>query len=161
MIARDFGAVIAQPKRSSRKVDLGSRKRQLLKASPALILLIFQNLGLRPKFSKGRCAASAMRNQLATDSQQQTVMIGGLAPSVDLLYQLPCPAHMPHPRWRNHSRREREKVGDLRRADELRLVCVEDAHRRAVIAPLHVTSQVPKSRIISLSDGEGCTPGRR
>ena len=109
-----------------------------------------------------------MRNQSATDSQQQTVTIGGLAPSVDLLYQLPCPAHMPHPRWRNHSRREREKVGDLRRADELRLVCVEDAHRRAVIAPLHmtycmlfITSQVPKSRTISLSDGEGCTPGRR
>ena len=57
-----------------------------------------------------------MRNQSATDSQQQTVTIGGLAPSVDLLYQLPCPAHMPHPRWRM----EREKVGDLRRADELR-----------------------------------------
>ena len=79
-----------------------------------------------------------MRNQSATDSQQQTVTIGGLAPSVDLLYQLPCPAHMPYPRWRNHSRREREKVGDLRRADELRLVCVEDAHRRAVIAPYDV-----------------------
>ena len=79
-----------------------------------------------------------MRNQSATDSQQQTVTIGGLAPSVNLLYQLPCPAHMPHPRWRNHSRREREKVGDLRRADELRLVCVEDAHRRAVIAPYDV-----------------------
>ena len=31
-----------------------------------------------------------MRNQSATDSQQQTVMIGGLAPSVNLLYQLPC-----------------------------------------------------------------------
>jgi len=114
-----------------------------------------------------------MRNQSATDSQQQTVTaIGGLAPSVYLsvylLYQLPCPAHMPHLRWRNHSSRAREKVGDLRRADELRLVCVEDAHRRAVIAPLHmtycmlfITSQVPKSRIISLSDGEGCTPGRR
>ena len=41
-------------------------------------------------------------------------------------------------RWRNHSRMEREKVGDLRRADELRLVCVEDAHRRAVIAPYDV-----------------------
>ena len=40
-----------------------------------------------------------MRNQSATDSQQQTVTIGGLAPSVNLLYQLPCPAHMPHPRW--------------------------------------------------------------
>ena len=108
-----------------------------------------------------------MRNQSATDSQQQTVTIGGLAPSVDLLYQLPCPAHMPHPRWRKHSRREGEKVGDLRRADELRLVCVEDAHRRAVIAPydvqclLFITSQVPKSRTISLSDGKGCTPGRR
>ena len=63
------------------------------------------------EFSKGRCAASAMRNQSATDSQQQTVMIGGLAPSVNLLYQLPCPAHMPHPRWRKHSRREGEKVG--------------------------------------------------
>ena len=75
---------------------------------------------------------------------------------------------MPHPGWCNYSRRERETVGDLRRADELRLVCVEDAHRRAVIAPLlmtycmlFITSQVPKSRIISLSDGEGCTPGRR
>ena len=46
---------------------------------------------------------------------------------------------MPHPGWCNHSRREREKVGDLRRADELRLVCVdEDAHRRAVIAPYDV-----------------------
>ena len=75
-----------------------------------------------------------MRNQSATDSQQQTVTIGGLAPSVYLLYQLPCPAHMPHPRWRNHSSRAREKVGDLRRVDELRLVCVEDVHRRAITA---------------------------
>ena len=50
-----------------------------------------------------------MRNQSATDSQQQTVTIGGLAPSVNLLYQLPCPAHMPHPRWRNHSRAGRER----------------------------------------------------
>ena len=33
---------------------------------------------------------------------------------------------------------EREKVGDLRRADELRLVCVKDVHRRAVIAPYDV-----------------------
>ena len=79
-----------------------------------------------------------MRNQSATDSQQQTVTIGGLAPSVNLLYQLPCPAHMPHPRWRKHSRREGEKVGDLRRADELRLVCIEDVHRRAIIAPYDV-----------------------
>ena len=46
-----------------------------------------------------------MRNQSATDSQQQTVTIGGLAPSVNLLYQLPCPAHMPHPRWRKYSPR--------------------------------------------------------
>ena len=68
-----------------------------------------------------------MRNQSVTDSQQQTVTIGGLAPSVDLLYQLPCPAHMPHPRWRKHSRREGEKVGDLRRADysSASRLCVE------------------------------------
>ena len=42
---------------------------------------------------------------------------------------------MPHPGWCNHSRREGETIGDLRRADELRLVCVEDVHRRAIIAP--------------------------
>ena len=45
---------------------------------------------------------------------------------------------MPHPGWCNHSRREREKVGDLRRVDELRLVCVEDVHRRAIIAPYDI-----------------------
>ena len=45
---------------------------------------------------------------------------------------------MPHPGRCNHSRRERETVGDLRRADELRLVCVEDVHRRAIIAPYDV-----------------------
>ena len=45
---------------------------------------------------------------------------------------------MPHPGWCNHSRREGETVGDLRRADELRLVCVEDVHRRAIIAPFDV-----------------------
>ena len=108
-----------------------------------------------------------MRNQSVTDSQQQTVTIGGLAPSVDLLYQLPCPAHMPYPRWRNHSRREREKVGDLRRADELRLVCVEDVHRRAIIAPYDalpvgfITSQVPTSRTISLVAAALPAGGRR
>ena len=105
-----------------------------------------------------------MRNQSATDSQQQTVTIGGLAPSVYLLYQLPCPAHMPHPRWRNHSRRAREKVGDLRRADELRLVCVEDVHRRAIIAPydaLPVVHYFAGANVEDNLTGGGCTPGRR
>ena len=50
-----------------------------------------------------------MRNQSATDSQQQTVTIGGLAPSVDLLYQLPFPAHMPHPGGGATTRAGREK----------------------------------------------------
>ena len=105
-----------------------------------------------------------MRNQSATDSQQQTVTIGGLAPSVYLLYQLPCPAHMPHPRWRKHSRREGEKVGDLRRADELRLVCVEDVQRRAIIAPFDVLPVVHYFAGAKIEDnltGGGCTPGRR
>jgi len=62
---------------------------------------------------------------------------------------------MPHPGWCNYSRRERETVGDLRRADELRLVCIEDVHRRAIIAPYDVLPvvhyfAVPKSRTISL-----------
>ena len=71
---------------------------------------------------------------------------------------------MPHPGWCNHSRREGETVGDLRRADELRLVCVEDVHRRAIIAPydaLPVVHYFAGANVEDNLTGGGCTPGQR
>ena len=71
---------------------------------------------------------------------------------------------MHHPGWCNHSRREGEVVGDLRRADELRLVCVEDVHRRAIIAPydaLPVVHYFAGANVEDNLTGGGCTPGRR
>ena len=67
---------------------------------------------------------------------------------------------MPHPGWCNHSRREGETVGDLRRADELRLVCVEDVHRRAIIAPydaLPVVHYFAGANVEDNLTGGGCT----
>ena len=60
--------------------------------------------------------------------------------------------------------RDSRRSPDLRRADELRLVCVEDVHRRAIIAPydaLPVVHYFAGANVEDNLTGGGCTPGRR
>ena len=50
------------------------------------------------------------------------------------------------------------------RGDELRLVCIEDVHRRAIIAPydvLPVVRYFAGAKVEDNCTGGSCTPGRR